>query len=179
MRTWFTSDTHFNHVNIINLCKRPFETIEEMNAIMIANWNLTVKPEDTIYHIGDFAMGDRSLIPDIIKQLNGTIVLLKGNHDLRNSGDVNKYLAACVSSIYDSTIIRIEDKLLYMTHIPNFEFKSIDPDIDYHICGHVHESWTRQGNILNAGVDVHGFKPVSLQTLIDMPEIKGESHRGY
>ncbi len=179
MKTWFTSDTHFNHANIIKLCNRPFESIEEMNAVMIANWNLTVNPEDTVYHIGDFAMGDRSLIPGILKQLNGKITLLKGNHDLRNSGDVNKYLAASEMAIYDSLIIRIEGKLLYMTHIPNLEYKEIDPELDFHICGHVHESWNRQGNILNAGVDVHGFKPVSLDTLINMVETKGAGHRGY
>ena len=52
---WFTSDTHFGHYNIIKYCNRPFSSTDEMDNIMITNWNKSVKPNDTIYHLGDFS----------------------------------------------------------------------------------------------------------------------------
>ena len=53
---FFTSDTHFNHKAIISYCSRPFESVEEMNDRLIDNWNQVVKPNDTVYHLGDFAL---------------------------------------------------------------------------------------------------------------------------
>jgi calcineurin-like phosphoesterase family protein len=57
MATWWTSDTHFSHVNIIRYCDRPFATVDEMNAEMIARWNDTVAPADDVWHLGDLALG--------------------------------------------------------------------------------------------------------------------------
>ena len=45
---FFTSDTHFNHANIIKYCKRPFASVEEMNGEMISRWNKVVRPRDTV-----------------------------------------------------------------------------------------------------------------------------------
>ena len=80
---WFVSDTHFNHANIINWSApdttplgeryRPFETVQEMNDEMRRMWNLRVKPDDTVYHLGDVAFAitrDKSL--DLLDGLNGT-----------------------------------------------------------------------------------------------------------
>lgn len=78
---WVTSDTHFNHANIIKYCNRPFSSVEEMNETIIANWNKVVSQGDTVYHLGDFALGDKSLIPDFIRRLNGHISFIMGNHD--------------------------------------------------------------------------------------------------
>ena len=57
-KIWFTSDTHFFHNNIIDYCKRPFVNAEEMNEYIIKQWNSVVKPQDEVYHLGDFAFGN-------------------------------------------------------------------------------------------------------------------------
>src|SRR3972149_2927673 len=78
---FFTSDTHFNHANIIKYCGRPFGSVDEMNREMITRWNAVVDPEDTVYHLGDFALGKVSEWPAIFRQLNGSKkILIRGNH---------------------------------------------------------------------------------------------------
>ena len=52
--TFFTSDTHFNHANIIKFCNRPFKDVEQMNDVMIANWNGVIGKDDTVFHLGDY-----------------------------------------------------------------------------------------------------------------------------
>ena len=52
--TFFTSDTHFNHANIIKFCNRPFKDVEQMNETLIANWNRTVGIDDTVFHLDDY-----------------------------------------------------------------------------------------------------------------------------
>ena len=77
------SDCHFNHKNILKYEPeaRPFETVEEMNEKIISNWNSVVSPEDTVYVLGDFAMGLPEKIPSIVERLNGKIIIIRGNHD--------------------------------------------------------------------------------------------------
>jgi calcineurin-like phosphoesterase family protein len=82
MKTFFTSDTHFGHANIIKYCKRPFASVEEMDNTLIHNWNAVVRPEDTVYHLGDFAVGGGPAAP-YLRRLNGTIYFCLGNHDKR------------------------------------------------------------------------------------------------
>jgi len=81
IETWFISDTHFGHKNILEYEKeaRPFNTVEEMNEKLICNWNETVGIKDIVYHLGDFAFGKRNL--DIAARLNGRKRLVMGNHD--------------------------------------------------------------------------------------------------
>ena len=56
-KVFFTSDTHFNHTNILKFCDRPFKNVEEMNETMIANWNCIVGMDDDVFHLGDFFLG--------------------------------------------------------------------------------------------------------------------------
>lgn len=70
-KTFFTSDTHFNHAKVIKYCARPFASVEEMNRELLSRWNAVVGPEDTIFHLGDFAMGKTSEWPGLRRQLNG------------------------------------------------------------------------------------------------------------
>lgn len=74
-RVWFTSDTHFYHTNIIDFCRRPFESIEEMNETLIANWNKVVGTNDIVFHLGDFCLGDSTKWNGILDRLNGKFTL--------------------------------------------------------------------------------------------------------
>lgn len=78
---YFTSDTHYNHANIIGYCKRPFANVDEMNREMIRRWNERVKPDDLVYHLGDFALGKKEDMAPVFDQLVGNKFLIIGNHD--------------------------------------------------------------------------------------------------
>jgi len=80
--TFFTSDTHWGHFNIIRFCGRPFATIQEMDQALIRNWNSIVKTGDTVYHLGDVAkIKDTKALRGLVQKLNGHIHLVYGNHD--------------------------------------------------------------------------------------------------
>lgn len=84
-KTFFTSDTHFYHSNIIWFCNRPFANVEQMNEAMIRNWNSVVGQDDVVFHLGDFCLGGSAEWIMILDRLNGHIHLVLGNHDLKNS----------------------------------------------------------------------------------------------
>ena len=78
---FYISDLHFGHQNAIWFDKRPFASVEEMDQTIIQNWNNTVKPEDTVYILGDMVWAKAKGWPGYLKQLSGHKILIKGNHD--------------------------------------------------------------------------------------------------
>jgi calcineurin-like phosphoesterase family protein len=82
MTTWWTSDTHFSHANIIRYSNRPFGSVDEMNRALISNWNERVAADDVVWHLGDLALGGniREQVA-MTSKLNGRRRLVPGNHD--------------------------------------------------------------------------------------------------
>ena len=151
MNIFFTSDTHFNHANIIKYSNRPYSSVEEMNEDTIAKWNTTVKYDDIVYHLGDFAMGPAFLWPNFLKRLNGRKILIRANHD-RSSKFM---LKIGFNEVYKLT--KWNDYTLI--HRP---FKTEEKVF----CGHVHNHWVRLGDIINVGVDNWNFTPKAYEELI-------------
>lgn len=86
LRVFTTADTHFEHDNILGFCRPQYASISEMNEDIVYRWNSTVRPQDTVYHLGDVALtgGDeekKKVVWDILDRLNGTLYLIAGNHD--------------------------------------------------------------------------------------------------
>ena len=83
------SDTHFNHANIIRYCRRPFSSAEEMNRVLLRNWNYCVKETDKVYFLGDLAYGPVIHPAEYyLSRMNGRVVLIAGNHDTDLAGTV-------------------------------------------------------------------------------------------
>ena len=84
MTTYVIGDTHFNHKNILKFAaeERPFATLEEHNNELIARWNSVVDDEDTVYHLGDFALGYKTNPQEYLSQLKGRKILIAGYHDV-------------------------------------------------------------------------------------------------
>ena len=171
---FFTSDTHFGHSKIIDYCKRPFSSIEEHDKTLIQNWNNVVGQDDTVFHLGDFAYGNSQFISNIIKQLNGNIILIKGNHDLRN---MNPTLYNMFSDAVYQARILIDKQTVYLNHFPFLCFEHGDINLykdnySIQLFGHVHSgplTSSEDVNRLNilfptqydVGVDNNNYTPIS------------------
>lgn len=89
METWFLSDTHFGHANLVRgstkweekLPCRNFDTLKEHDDIIIDNINKYVGKNDILYHVGDWSMGGRENVKNYRERINcDTIHLCLGNH---------------------------------------------------------------------------------------------------
>jgi calcineurin-like phosphoesterase family protein len=169
---FFISDTHFNHANVLKFCNRPFSTVEEMNEYIIKQWNDKVPSDGIVYHLGDFGFGHNKKLLQILKQLNGEIHLIVGNHDrnqLKNKSFANSF-ASCNMQRY----IYIEEQPIYLNHCPFLCFDGIYRKVKtWQLFGHVHSGPNstigldipRLDNLFptqyDVGVDNNNFTPIS------------------
>lgn len=131
-KTFFTSDTHFNHANIIRYCNRPFADVQSMNDAIIARWNSVVGAEDIVWHLGDVGFGDRERLKEIVPKLNGKKFLVRGNHDTRP----NAFYRECgFLEAYDHPVI-IKD-FIVLSHEP---MPFVMNQMCHNVYGHVHDS---------------------------------------
>lgn len=79
-QSYFSSDYHFDHENVIRFDKRPFKTIDEMNEAIIANHNAIVTSEDDFYFLGDFSFNPQKA-EERMSRINGNKFFIRGNHD--------------------------------------------------------------------------------------------------
>ncbi len=161
---YLTSDTHFGHEKIISFCKRPFANVQEMNEALIENWNNVVRPTDTIYHLGDFAMfNDRGAL-ETLARLNGRKHLIVGNHDSRK---------VVASPLWESVKPYQDLKITYrgnlvravLCHYPIQDWRW-RPRGGLHFHGHVHDGFAQTSQRVDVGVDSWNYRPVSLGQLI-------------
>jgi calcineurin-like phosphoesterase family protein len=166
---FFTSDTHFNHTNIIRFCQRPFKDTDEMNEVMIRNWNNVIGKDDIVFHLGDFCLGGAAEWNRILDRLNGHIYLILGNHDLKN---IRQGLIDRFEHVAMSMCIQIGKKRIYLSHYPYLCFEGGYKNDVWQLFGHVHTRPNNTGNDasrlqylfptqLDVGVDNNHFTPLS------------------
>lgn len=155
-KTWFTSDTHFGHANIIKYSKRPFSDVNEMVEMLIKNWNETVSPGDTVFHLGDFSFNDAN---KYLPRLNGYIILIHGNHDndktKKNTGFGNTYPFLEIELGNDTIVLSH-----YAMRVWNKCHKGA-----LHFFGHSHGQMPGNSLSCDVGVDCWNYKPVNLEQI--------------
>jgi calcineurin-like phosphoesterase family protein len=171
-KVWFTSDPHFFHSNIIRYCKRPFESSDEMNEILIDRWNMVIGHDDLIICCGDFSLGGPKNTKEVLKKLNGDKILIRGNHEKSVlSNKENKDLFN--GGIYDLlNITVIDDEVEYgfqdiiLCHYPMISWDKSHRG-SWQLFGHVHGvldcDERLSTNQLDVGVDSNDFRPISYQ----------------
>ncbi len=184
MATWFTADLHLGHSNIIGYCDRPFADVDAMNRALIDNWNEAVAEDDTVWIMGDFALGKIAETLALIPELSGRKILVAGNHDRcwaghgrRADGWTERYLDAGFAEIVQgSKKIKIGKVKAILCHFP-YRGDSQDHDRFVHhrpidkgawfLHGHVRERWAQHGRMINVGVDANEFRPIDEATIAD------------
>lgn len=159
MTVFFTSDQHWGHAAIIDMCARPFSDVDEMDRHMVDDWNSVVRPSDTVWHLGDFAFRLRSgRLDALFQRLNGIKHLIVGNHD---SDDT---LALPWASIAQMREITLEGQRVWLSHYALREWPRFYKD-SLHLFGHSHSKMPGSRRCLDVGVDNVGFVPQTLNQL--------------
>lgn len=159
-KIWFISDTHFNHLNIIKYCDRPFKSVEEMNHTLVHNWNSVVSDEDTVYFLGDFSLGNYEKFVNFTKILKGHKHFIFGNHDHVSK---SKILLAGFESAQYKLVLKYKDKNFVLMHHPE-EVENGE------ICiyGHVHNKPVElQSKSFCVCVECINYTPIEIEEIIE------------
>ena len=153
-KTFLISDTHFGHTNIIKYCDRPFANVDEMDAALIKNWNSVVGPQDKVYHLGDVTLSAKKMW--IMDHLNGTKILIKGNHDIFPLKVYTPYFKD----------IRATHELggYILSHVPVHDSQKYRFDGNIH--GHTHEKSLPDPWYYNISVEQINYTPITLEQAI-------------
>jgi calcineurin-like phosphoesterase family protein len=182
MTTWFSSDWHIGHKNILIYCAatRPFVDVDHMARELIARHNAVVQDDDVVYNVGDFALSEK-YVPIVLPQLKGKITLIAGNHDAcwksrkNNAATIKRYLDYGFKEVLFETIVEpflvnhmpyVEDerhKERYSEYRPKNEGRPL-------LHGHSHGNLGKfhHGNQIDVGVDCWDCAPVSYETLLEV-----------
>lgn len=189
---FFTSDMHFSHANIIRYSERPYfnkitdviqtgeksswvskfiarQRADEMDKDLVAKWNQTVKPDDIVYHLGDFAYGSTANVLKHLRMLNGKKKILWGNHDdnLKQVSRIMDFypdLKNKVEFLGDYAEVNIEGQSIILCHYAMKVWNGSHHG-SWQLYGHSHGSLTDDPNSLSfdVGIDCHNYKPLTFQ----------------
>lgn len=166
---YFTGDHHFGHRLMVR--ERGFSSIDEMNQCLITAWNEKVQPGDTVIHLGDFfyKCGDPE---EIVKRLNGKIILVKGNHDYKYPKFSRFYHKVCDIYSYRPNGGKYPQRNFVAFHYPIVKagwpwayYNSI------HLHAHSHGKRPSEGLRIDVGVDSEyskNYSPISEAEIIEI-----------
>lgn len=172
---WVTADTHFGHPNILKYqghtrtggYHKP-KDIEEHDESLILFWNQRAKPEDTVYHLGDFALAKTSLVMAVLDRLHGKIHLVRGNHDKK----MPKKVRDRFESIQDYLEIKVWDEemdleqFVVMCHYPMASWNKMHHGA-WMLHGHCHDHLDSPSSMArqDVGVDANDGYPFGWEQL--------------
>lgn len=140
MKTYITSDLHFEHRNIQKFCPKTrsrFSDVDDMRETMIKEWNEIVEPTDTVYILGDVAFCGAEFATQIMRRLNGRKILIEGNHDRKILK--HKPFRDCFAEIHKYLDFNYNGTKVVMFHFPIAEWDQMHRG-SVHFHGHLHGS---------------------------------------
>ena len=173
MKTWITSDLHFGHKNIMSFCPqtraRFKNDVAYMNNTMVQEWNDRVEPEDTVYILGDVAFMSGSDAGRMINRLNGTKILVEGNHDRKTLMD--QTFRTAFAEVHKYLDITYDGHKIVMFHYPIAEWDQMHRGA-LHFFGHLHggPSGLEKYRALDVGMDATGEIVISMERAIRLIE---------
>lgn len=170
MDTWFISDTHFGHANIIKYSKRPYTDVQDMNEKMIQEWNKLVKPGDNVHHNGDFSFMPVDKLERLLWRLNGNIHLVLGNHDKEIVKNRNRLLKhGKFNTIQHYNELKMGGEMIVLFHY-GLRVWNKSHHGSILLYGHSHGSLPPYGRSVDIGVDckeiTNEYRPIHLDEVL-------------
>ena len=166
---WVWSDTHFGHDNMYKFTNydgtpcRPWDNKYEAEEFMIQEYNKLVKPQDTVYWLGDVC-GIQTYAEKIMPRFNKSRrILILGNHDSKLGAKYwLKWFNDC-RGVYNR-----ENHLF--SHIPISDKSK--GRFKRNIHGHTHGNFITINNMKdvwykNVCVEVLNFRPINFSEILE------------
>lgn len=182
---WYTADLHLGHDNIRGYSGRPYSTVDAMDRDLLARWSEAVDADDTVWVLGDLALGPIEQTLELVAQLPGTKVLVPGNHDRCWAGRRARakhrveewrarYQQAGLTIVDAPHTVELGGQPVLVDHFPYLGDSTDEPRHEqwrpadnggWLLHGHVHTRWRQRGRMINVGVDAWAGRPVAEDTL--------------
>lgn len=187
MKTWFISDTHFYHTDILHFIdatgkpiRGSFFSLEHMHEEMIKRWNAAVDPGDKIYHLGDVLMGTSAWkFQELMPLLNGEKILIKGNHDDAKLSILAQYFKDVRSEIHrktpDGDVVLFTHRPVYL-EVPEIETQS--SRVVFNVHGHIHQHVLKDPRYINICVEQTEYAPISWSTIVERVQSRKVAMKG-
>lgn len=204
-KLYFTSDWHVGHKNCLKFDKRPFDTVEDMHETLVKNFNKYVPRHGITYFLGDMGLTSNELLRSVVERLNGTKILVRGNHD----GKMDSMYNAGFDVVIEKAQITIGQNIVTMSHCPlrgvfredvtgmrnaqktdmwhgehKHKYKYSFEDFgQFHLHGHIHSRKDRNkivdGRQMDVGVPAWNYKPVPISEVVSWIDrtLKAEGKR--
>lgn len=180
--TWFTSDLHIGHANIVDLCKRPFASVEEMNESILECINETVPESGTLVILGDAVMGKITETLPLLSRIAAEVLLVPGNHDrcwegnggsssewvvrYKTEGGVTRVLPGLVEAEINGVPVRLSHFPSSGDSLGKSRFLEHRPAAGgWLLHGHTHGEWRQNQQMIDVGIDSWGGRPVPLSDI--------------
>ncbi|MDT8331463.1 metallophosphoesterase family protein [Roseomonas gilardii] len=161
MTVFFTADTHFGHGGALGLYRRPFPSVAAMDVAMVERWNAVVRPEDEVWHLGDFALNRTApAVAALLEGLHGRKHLITGNND----GPAVTEQPAW-ASLQPYAEIVVEDVPLVLCHYAFRTWRNMHKGWR-NLHGHSHGRLKPMPRQTDVGVDAWDFRPVTLAEIL-------------
>jgi len=153
---------------------RPFDSVEAMDEALIAAWNRTVDPADTVYHLGDFTLGGQDVAGKYFFRLNGTIKVVPGGHDYKwckkhwygsKNGNYWSKSGIQVEILMPEYVLKVGGVVIVLGHYAMRTWYKSHYD-SLHLYGHSHGRLPGTERSMDVGVDAVGYEPISLEEVV-------------
>jgi calcineurin-like phosphoesterase family protein len=182
---FFTADLHFGHKNVIPYCERPFASLDEMESELMRRWNAIVAPWDEVFILGDFSFHGSTKTAEILSRLHGLKILVRGNHDDVKSDEKAKRLG--FFQMVPGGRVIIEGREFAVSHYPylgegdsteveRFTSRRLSDQGNWLLHGHVHREWKVKKRMINVGVDMWDYAPVSEGEILSLAAPPHQPH---
>jgi calcineurin-like phosphoesterase family protein len=164
---WFTADTHFGQGGAIGMFRRPFKSVAEMDQALVARWNDQVRPDDHVWHLGDFAIkASPDRVAHLLGSLNGCKHLIIGNNDGPSTME-----AVAWESVSHYADLVVDGTRMILCHYPFRTWDGMSAGA-YNLHGHCHGRLSRIARQIDVGVDLWDYRPISVGDLRRRPVVR-------